>query len=269
MESLVEAALDHFRVLSGREYATARYRERMRFLSAIEHVAPSVLRALDNKPAEAYRQLVDEYRQTYVARQPKPLARARPGQPFRVPPTPEPYDPPKPGSYELDTTTNPSARAFGVELRAWAAKANLNADWMIEAGRQTVIAWEFIYWELPEHVFHFAPPMHLQYLLTQYDVRGGGRPMIEYPVIAREIDESFEAHQKRQTQEQRTWARNRGYDARWLKSAKKDWHYEALALRLARGYSMDELVAEFGRDWQTIEPGMRGAAEIIGLPYPT
>jgi hypothetical protein len=285
----VSDILDHYHVLSGREYVSARFVERLRFLEAIERKASKVLvPSLAYKPRDAYLRIVDRAIETHCA---LPEKRTRPSFPMA---TPEPLEIPRLTIHDLEFSDDPLVKAFAYALHVWALRYRLYAPWIIEAGLQTLIAWE-----QPENsvqpYWYYEPPTHIKRAILPKPVFGridNGDdvvyrrvwlpPEIVYPPIPRRIDETYEQHEQRERVERKRWLRETGLEPVAWKQAEKDWHYEALALRLIDGETCEAIGIARLADQGNADPSVndvhnatnnvsketKRAASLIGIPLP-
>lgn len=267
--------LDSFHVLSGREYTAAQYHERMRFLEAIERIAPKVLvPSLANNPRDAYVRIVDRAIADYLALPEKPT---RPGFPMA---TPEPLEIPRLTIRDLEFSEDPLVKALADALRVWALRYRLAAPWIVDAGLQTLTAWEHP-GNSVQPFWSYRPPPHKERAIMPKRVferidNDGDEvfrmawmpPEIVYPPIPRGSDETYEHHEQRERAERKRWLRETGLEPKAWKQADSDWHYEALALHLAEYEPLPKLAIKFGTTRQNVEDRVWAAADLIGIPKP-
>jgi hypothetical protein len=237
--------------LTRTEYIEARRRERRRFLTAIEranheaHLTRTVLvPSLDTRVFEAYSQSASRYEERFwpdwkLAAMNRHLV--------------------------IDVVDRlldkPHVACFRTDLEVWADRFRLNAPWILDAAIETMYFW---WWSGSEPTAQWSPPSPgpLAYKAILPD------GLIHHPPLAQAVDEPINDFVIRQSKAAKEYLRLTGMQPRFLKHPAKDWHYEALALRLIHWEPLPKLGEQFGVDWQTVDSGITAAAKIIGIPLP-
>jgi hypothetical protein len=254
----IDDMLAKLNAISGLDYTSARWRERTRFLEAVALVTPHVLDRLQGDPLQAYQRIVERYREQYqgAERAPAPISELHNyGSSME---TPEPYDPPRFTIDQLVHSDDPQEVAFVQSLSQWCMRCRLRAEWIAEAGLET-IQYFFRLGELPQHLtWVYAPPPRLRRLPEQ-------KP-ITPPAFLMHRGEDIDSYLKRSSKETKRWFRKQGLDPRPWKRSGKDWHYEALALRLVEKTPYPKIAERFETDWRTVQAGAESAAEMLLFP---
>lgn len=246
--------------LSKREFIAIRYGERLRFLKAVERVAPKVLsRGLAGKPRDAYQQIVDRaFRETEAANVRIMRYNKKRGG-FLTPAATQTVRVPQISGGRYEVSDDPLLQTFAALLGTWAIRYKLNEEWILDAACETIDTWSQ---SGPQPHWTYHPPTWLLSIMVATEIA------FPPPTTWRVPKETLDEFEKRVNQERSRLLRENGVIRRIVKQPGKNWHYEALARSLIDDEQDSELAKRYSTDYQTVQSGIKSAAALIDIPLP-